>query len=330
MTGVNPDASSRKRRKKRDGEGSSASSVNSASEGRHNKSHHAGGISKFFSVFLNCCRAPDSSQSVGDEEGPRIAKKPHSITAGRRSTPGSAHAPKEGIKDTGVSSEPKDSVIDEKTRQDDPIKPEADARQIAPVALNSGDLQANNEEYRKPGFAAPAPGGEKVVIKEIPVDREVGLSTGQNHQVSVTVEPPTPVAAEEIEKIRPSTSSPAPQVVRGTGKSEDVDMPDADSAQKSVAFPKVDWSPAPIQDDEPQQQKSVDGASSDESLLAQDQTHGGATVESPVPEKKWLLPPLRPEFQGKKCLVLDLDETLVHSSFKVASHFRDPTYLCFY
>jgi RNA polymerase II subunit A small phosphatase-like protein len=29
-----------------------------------------------------------------------------------------------------------------------------------------------------------------------------------------------------------------------------------------------------------------------------------------------LLPPLAPEDKGKKCLVLDLDETLVHSSFK--------------
>jgi len=29
-----------------------------------------------------------------------------------------------------------------------------------------------------------------------------------------------------------------------------------------------------------------------------------------------LLPPLKPEHVGKKCLVLDLDETLVHSSFK--------------
>lgn len=29
-----------------------------------------------------------------------------------------------------------------------------------------------------------------------------------------------------------------------------------------------------------------------------------------------LLPPLKPEHIGKKCLVLDLDETLVHSSFK--------------
>jgi carboxy-terminal domain RNA polymerase II polypeptide A small phosphatase len=37
--------------------------------------------------------------------------------------------------------------------------------------------------------------------------------------------------------------------------------------------------------------------------------------------QKWLLAPKEPEFAGRKCLVLDLDETLVHSSFKV-SHSR--------
>ena len=35
-------------------------------------------------------------------------------------------------------------------------------------------------------------------------------------------------------------------------------------------------------------------------------------------QPKWLLPPIRPEHKGRKCLVLDLDETLVHSSFKVS------------
>lgn len=30
-----------------------------------------------------------------------------------------------------------------------------------------------------------------------------------------------------------------------------------------------------------------------------------------------LLPPIAPIHAGRKCLVLDLDETLVHSSFKV-------------
>lgn len=40
-------------------------------------------------------------------------------------------------------------------------------------------------------------------------------------------------------------------------------------------------------------------------------------ASTPDPRGQWLLPPIRPEFKGRKCLVLDLDETLVHSSFKV-------------
>lgn len=35
------------------------------------------------------------------------------------------------------------------------------------------------------------------------------------------------------------------------------------------------------------------------------------------PSEKLLLPPLRPCDINKKCLIIDLDETLVHSSFKV-------------
>ncbi|WBW71409.1 RNA polymerase II CTD small phosphatase Psr1 [Schizosaccharomyces osmophilus] len=46
------------------------------------------------------------------------------------------------------------------------------------------------------------------------------------------------------------------------------------------------------------------------------------TPEIPLPEVKrygpgqYLLPPIAKEDEGKKCLILDLDETLVHSSFK--------------
>lgn len=43
-------------------------------------------------------------------------------------------------------------------------------------------------------------------------------------------------------------------------------------------------------------------------------------IETADGKQQWLLPPIAPRFKGKKCLVLDLDETLVHSSFKV-SHF---------
>ncbi|OTB04421.1 hypothetical protein M426DRAFT_22820 [Hypoxylon sp. CI-4A] len=34
-------------------------------------------------------------------------------------------------------------------------------------------------------------------------------------------------------------------------------------------------------------------------------------------QHKYLLPPVEPHLKGRKCLVLDLDETLVHSSFKI-------------
>ena len=42
----------------------------------------------------------------------------------------------------------------------------------------------------------------------------------------------------------------------------------------------------------------------------------------PVPaidesKERWLLPPAQPPLKGRKCLILDLDETLVHSSFKI-------------
>ncbi|KAH0597989.1 hypothetical protein MHUMG1_04361 [Metarhizium humberi] len=40
----------------------------------------------------------------------------------------------------------------------------------------------------------------------------------------------------------------------------------------------------------------------------------GASVPEP---QSWLLPPIAAEHKGRKCLVLDLDETLVHSSFKI-------------
>lgn len=43
-----------------------------------------------------------------------------------------------------------------------------------------------------------------------------------------------------------------------------------------------------------------------------------SAVSTPEPAQKWLLPPITSRFSGKKCLVLDLDETLVHSSFKVS------------
>jgi RNA polymerase II subunit A small phosphatase-like protein len=47
-------------------------------------------------------------------------------------------------------------------------------------------------------------------------------------------------------------------------------------------------------------------------------------VFAPDQPQRFLLPPQAPEFKGRKCLVLDLDETLVHSSFKVSNSAISP------
>lgn len=43
------------------------------------------------------------------------------------------------------------------------------------------------------------------------------------------------------------------------------------------------------------------------------------TTVSDGERQQWLLPPPLPHLSNRKCLVLDLDETLVHSSFKVST-----------
>lgn len=60
-----------------------------------------------------------------------------------------------------------------------------------------------------------------------------------------------------------------------------------------------------------------------ESTILQDERQTQTVQTPPTPDSQpteALLPPLKPEFKGKKTLVLDLDETLVHSSFKVCAH----------
>ncbi|KAF7315380.1 FCP1-like proteiny domain-containing protein [Mycena indigotica] len=62
----------------------------------------------------------------------------------------------------------------------------------------------------------------------------------------------------------------------------------------------------------------------DDAVVYDEQAHeerlirnGGAGIPlGPDGQPKPLLPPIAPEHIGRKCLVLDLDETLVHSSFK--------------
>lgn len=63
------------------------------------------------------------------------------------------------------------------------------------------------------------------------------------------------------------------------------------------------------------------GGSTVDGVLAT-QTIGQATGLGVTGQGRFLLPPIRHSDMHKKCMVIDLDETLVHSSFKVNTNYN--------
>ncbi|KAI0141631.1 NIF-domain-containing protein [Xylariaceae sp. FL1272] len=123
---------------------------------------------------------------------------------------------------------------------------------------------------------------------------------------SITVNPP---AADRHEP-----EVPPSEVAKNHDEDGDVEMPDADaSASQQVRapvttaddkFPKTVPPPPPPPNTAPIPNQVA--------VVAEEKT---AVAEQP--QQKFLLPPIEQRFKGRKCLVLDLDETLVHSSFKI-------------
>ncbi|KFH46413.1 Phosphatase-like protein [Hapsidospora chrysogenum ATCC 11550] len=131
--------------------------------------------------------------------------------------------------------------------------------------------------------------GETVEQKEdqpVPEDADQaspagGEGSGQSAGPSVTILPPKPPAQDE--------------------PVDDTAMPDA-PPEEAPAVPTTEDKAIPPPPPVPNTTAQVTLAEAGPS---------GEDVQ------KALLPPIAPEHKGRKCLVLDLDETLVHSSFKI-------------
>lgn len=122
---------------------------------------------------------------------------------------------------------------------------------------------------------------------------------------AISVEPPHTTTAD-VEKV---DEAPSEKDAEG-----DVPMSDADAARQQAddaAIVAAEEQSANVPPPPPGPMPAVPSAPT------------SSLVESPpavAPDQpqKFLLPPQAPEHKGRKCLVLDLDETLVHSSFKVS------------
>lgn len=161
------------------------------------------------------------------------------------------------------------------------------------------------EKETQPAATASEPKNEPAssgsTKDEITVAERENQESKQSIPPAVTVDPP---------KASPIEEEPHNGTTAAAG-SDDVVMRDApaDKAEVTSAASTADEST----------QKTIPPPppppSTDPTITAPATfTEAGPSASEP---QKWLLPPLTQELKGRKCLVLDLDETLVHSSFKI-------------
>ena len=252
---------------------------------------------KGFLSFLNCCGVPDHANRLDPSEA-TPANKPTKIIAGRPTT---ASRPEHSTigQQNNIAGQPQSEK--EALRQDQRDQERNEVTSVDPSrSLQSGVSlpAANGAVNRLSGDARDQP------LPDLPKDGEAGATTqpGRSNP-SIAVQGP----------VRTESSGPVAQDSSQDQKDGEGDVRMQDSGSLPT---EKDETPVPV----PRREETT----TNKQVLPPPPTipQAGPSEETIVPEtadqkQQWLLPPIAPRFQGKKCLVLDLDETLVHSSFKV-------------
>ena len=135
---------------------------------------------------------------------------------------------------------------------------------------------------------------------EITVTEQENRDSKQSVPPAVTVEPPKAQSSDDEPpaKVQPTDSGDVEMRDASTEEAENVPTFSGGDESKTNSIPPPPPGPGPAP------------------IAPIPITEAGPSQPEP---QKWLLPPVAAEHKGRKCLVLDLDETLVHSSFKVCS-----------
>ena len=312
----------------------------------HQKRKKGGG--GFLAIF-GCCTAPEDANALDVDEQPLPANKlkdipPRPTTASRRSATATSATAGDDLGNSitvagGARSQPQLNEKNEQLQQDSPTTL-ADQSQFQSQSL----LQTQQPQQQYMPSAGPASGA----VAGAAVAGAAGVALAKEKRISEaasSVQDQSSTAAStavagtnDAESKRASSlagtaggSTPvvtvdaplsqqeeddaqAHEELAPTGNTQDdVDMTDASrSAQILTQVPEVPTVPnvpPPPPGPAPTNALPMPGG---------EQQQGVAIAELiEAHRQKALLPPIEPHLKGRKCLVLDLDETLVHSSFKI-------------
>ena len=271
---------------------------------RPEKKRQKGGVSGFFS-FLNCCGGSRDTSDVDLQEHPVPTQRPAKAQASQQE-PAKAKDVSAAESSTGESKDVSAEKIGGTPYADlksagEP-RTEGPGKPAAPSATLGSQIPTADEQS---GAGTTGP-GEGIIAGQF-----LGSSDAPSESKSSVADGGATSKGEytEGEKI---INDRTPQQEKIDTDIEMSDAPPADHTavpgSKGTGPPRTDTTPPlpPPPPITPQRQESPPR-----------QTEANQ-INGPNEQQRWLLPPIKPEHKGRKCLILDLDETLVHSSFKVS------------
>jgi carboxy-terminal domain RNA polymerase II polypeptide A small phosphatase len=240
-----------------------------------------------FLAFLNCCSPSDNLDTLKEEQAVPVKKTKVQPTPARVTRPADQT-------DTTLSEkEPQRAKLEEQeTKNVNSDEEKAALAETVPAEDNRPSIRREQESEDR---VAPV----DTSIQNRETQPAPHTPSGHTTQPAVNVIAPTPVTQHE------EAQPQAPE-------SRDVEMTEAPAPTPETTVDE------PVQPAELQPQVPLPPPPP----LSRRQEQVGTREIPAVPEggaerQTWLLPPAQAPLKGRKCLILDLDETLVHSSFKI-------------
>ncbi|KAH6657734.1 HAD-like domain-containing protein [Truncatella angustata] len=229
--------------------------------------------------LLGCCGVPDNANTLEGGEEPVPSHKLDKIP--QRQLTSSRRTITPSDQTTGSKTQ-----VSEKEKESQVIQPESNQESSAAAKRISGSTGQDQSTLAE---------------SESKQTTLVG-GTGPN----ITVNPPVTEKHENGQAAAPVPTKDA---------DGDVQMADVESAAQAPAANVEEQSQKQVPPPPPGPVPNVAPAVPE--VPTEEEAPVAVAAPESAPEQKWLLPAILPEHKGRKCLVLDLDETLVHSSFKI-------------